>query len=1501
MDYRRIRGMDSGQRLAFEELICQLARREPPAADAEFRRIEGAGGDGGIEAYWLLSDGKEIGFQAKYYLRAGEIDWANIDDSVKRALQSHPTLTKYVVAIPCDLTDKSGTKGGGKRGWEHWETHKTKWEKLIPPGQKVEFIIWTASDLTDRLTHPNAEGLKKYWFGDVEFSPRWFSEHVDLAVKSLDERYHPEDHVEVGIERLFKVILRNQSIVSELKNHISKIANAAQINDIETLLGTTETNTTESLTTHVQKLENLGLKLTSDAWQTWPLAECFDCVEKISENVHILQSLTWKVKESKAKPKHVHDHSLENLDYKLRELSGASYAFRSLLQDRYFRNAQERSVFLYGKAGTGKSHLLGSVAQQAIMEGRTAVLILGQHLSSEHVWSQVTRRLGLGDINPDAFLQALSAAAEVTGKRGLILIDALNEGAGLTLWRNELAEFIARIEKHRNLLLVFSCRTEYTPYVIPSNVSEKVPSFRIRGFETKEEQSRAARIYLGKRGISQPNTPWLAAEFVNPLFLRSACVALEKENLKWFPKGLVGTKQVFSFYLRSIARNLSVGRDGSDELVRPTNQALSKIATEMAVKRRDYVQHSEATRIVAETFHAYPPPPGITWFEVLQRNGLFRMDPDPKSRDSDPFAIPEDIVRFSFQRLQDYLMASGLLDEVKDPVEALDSGSLQFIHNGKRLNGEWVGLTEALSVQLPERFKKELMDVMPGDIDDWANDYSVSNAFIESLRWRSNESFTERTLQLYNAFLSAGDDHFDIILQVSASAGHPWNAKFLHQRLIARDMPKRDAFWTNQINKLSMDEGDTAQRLIEWSAFEQSEQTDPEVQHLCAITLTWFCSSSHREIRDKATKALTSLMLRNPALYGKLCDDFATVDDLYILERLHSAAYGACCNDDHEQRLRIYSTIAYNAVFDCESVPASILLRDSALGIIELALFKKCLPTTIDIQKARPPYKSKVIRLSVTEDALDKIAKRAGDSQIKDSCTGWGGDFASYEIQPRVSSFLKVSLTSPEPLTPSEKYELFEEEVIDHCPVRAQLLKLMHSFSYNPFRNIMDGHKDKDKEPTDNSEDFKECEELLLEMLSDDEKTRYTKEYKERFVFSMSSPKQLPHINITAAQRWIAKRAYALGWTKKLFPDDRSRRHDYSRDRPLVERIGKKYQWLALDELLCSLADNKWMSERAPHGSRQYAGPLDIGFHRDIDPTILLTDETGGALPQELSIEKFEICMRETTEDEVGKWPFDEDPTARMADLICRSGSSDGKWVVVHEHRSLSERYEDKANREHGLRKQEWRFLLPVIVRTEDEPLLLEYIQKQESINVDSWTTRDSTDNGFLREAPWRSTWDQEQWSSQYFHDLGEVDIAYPCFRYQWESHLDASLSEGAHSLMPAPWLAHRLDLKPHSEDPNLYVDGTGNTRFVSGRSPSDGSHAYIDQELFDSFLKEDGLACVWVFVAERGAWPGGENENASRRRSEGVIWHERGKPKMACWNDDWGRGNSKRYVPAKV
>ena len=73
IDFSRIRGDLPDGRGAFEDLVCQLARRDAPSVDS-FRRIEGAGGDGVVECLVKSSDGT-VGYQAKFYTKSGEIDW----------------------------------------------------------------------------------------------------------------------------------------------------------------------------------------------------------------------------------------------------------------------------------------------------------------------------------------------------------------------------------------------------------------------------------------------------------------------------------------------------------------------------------------------------------------------------------------------------------------------------------------------------------------------------------------------------------------------------------------------------------------------------------------------------------------------------------------------------------------------------------------------------------------------------------------------------------------------------------------------------------------------------------------------------------------------------------------------------------------------------------------------------------------------------------------------------------------------------------------------------------------------------------------------------------------------------------------------------------------------------------------------------------------------------------------------------------------------------------
>ena len=106
VDFAFIRTHRGSQNNGFEELVVQLARRRPPSGAKEFRRIEGAGGDAGVEALWLLNDGSEIGIQTKYFLRVRDIDWAQVDKSVKTTLQ--PVLKVMRRAVAFGLDERGG-------------------------------------------------------------------------------------------------------------------------------------------------------------------------------------------------------------------------------------------------------------------------------------------------------------------------------------------------------------------------------------------------------------------------------------------------------------------------------------------------------------------------------------------------------------------------------------------------------------------------------------------------------------------------------------------------------------------------------------------------------------------------------------------------------------------------------------------------------------------------------------------------------------------------------------------------------------------------------------------------------------------------------------------------------------------------------------------------------------------------------------------------------------------------------------------------------------------------------------------------------------------------------------------------------------------------------------------------------------------------------------------------------------------------------------------------
>jgi hypothetical protein len=65
IEWNTLRAFNGDVKNGFEELVCQLARAEQISNKSKFIRV--AAPDGGVEAYCVLSDNSEYGWQAKFF------------------------------------------------------------------------------------------------------------------------------------------------------------------------------------------------------------------------------------------------------------------------------------------------------------------------------------------------------------------------------------------------------------------------------------------------------------------------------------------------------------------------------------------------------------------------------------------------------------------------------------------------------------------------------------------------------------------------------------------------------------------------------------------------------------------------------------------------------------------------------------------------------------------------------------------------------------------------------------------------------------------------------------------------------------------------------------------------------------------------------------------------------------------------------------------------------------------------------------------------------------------------------------------------------------------------------------------------------------------------------------------------------------------------------------------------------------------------------------------
>jgi hypothetical protein len=601
IEWAKLRPLDGTQHRAFEELCCQLAAHEDLPDGSKFTR-KGTP-DAGVEAFWTLPDGAEYGWQAKFFLSSPDNrQWQQIDNSVPIALEKHPRLTRYTVCLPIDRAD--ARIEAQKSFLERWSERLETWRSWHKSGVAVEFVYWGAHEIWERLSLPENRGRYRFWFDHELLRPEWLKARLAEAIKNVGPRYTPALKVDLPISHLFAGLSRTESFYGHINGRISEIRRKARFLKHPVA----EDEFLKDVKTQYSSFLNIvtllsGVREEPIDWAAMRTASlrCSDAAAvavntlRACEDQAPVRSAELSGQSGSGDDARRAAEQKQKYEYDLNSLRRAVREFIETLDNEEVTLTNLPALLIVGEAGTGKTHLLCDIAERWLQGGLPAIVVLGQHLADDEPWSQILKLLRFSG-DSDEFLGALDAAGESSGARALLLLDAINEGAGRVLWPKHLAGFLETVRRYPWIAVSLTIRTSYEEVVIPENLVQK-DLIRVvhHGFASKEYDAVAQ--FFQHFGIELPSVPPLVPEFQNPLFLKLFCEALNNEGLTSIPRGLQGITAVFRFYVNSAEQKIARELD-FDRKAHLVHKAIDALLAGMAGHAANWLPREQAREIV---------------------------------------------------------------------------------------------------------------------------------------------------------------------------------------------------------------------------------------------------------------------------------------------------------------------------------------------------------------------------------------------------------------------------------------------------------------------------------------------------------------------------------------------------------------------------------------------------------------------------------------------------------------------------------------------------------------------------------------------------------------------------------------------------------------------------------------------------------------------------------------------------------------------------------------
>ncbi len=1422
IDFFEIRLHRNSQSAAFEELCCQLAGDEQLTSDVVGFNRKGPGADGGIECFALHLDGSETGWQVKYY-RDMASAISSLDESLDKALTTHPNMTRFIACFPIDLADsrKPNVTTALSR-WESWRTKRIAAAEAV--NRPIEIERWDAFEIKKRLTasNPASAGRVLYWFHQVLFTSDWFSEKFERSKAGLGPRYSPENHVDLPIRRVIEATALDPRLYEELS------AYSRSITRMITETQTVEADVLAACDAAIQAL-NEGANSRS---KSVSVAKLRNLVKSAHE-----ATIRWHHAVRDSSPLGTPNSPVEEIS---NLLSVLNHIARNLAKE-HWDHVDTRALLVIGDAGSGKSHLLADVCEAAVNNGRPAVLILGGKLPDGEPWEEILKDLAISEPRqPNLFLGALNAAGEAAGTRALLMIDAINERNGRAIWPDRLAGLIHDVSQFEWVTLILSCRSTYQSLIVPDELdSKKLPRVTHEGFS-----ERQARQYLKRRGITLAEEPHSIEELRTPLFLKTCCDALLLEGGEVLATSLGGVTAVFKLYTDAVVKQVTKHM-GFQPRRGLAERAINLLADEMAQTAREDIPADRAYEIIDSVFTSGDADSDLLF--QLENEGLLSIEPSQGCDDRDEY-------RFTFQRMSDHAIAHSLLrcSVINGDASTAFSTDTELRRAIQDDSSDIApGLLEALAVKLPEKYGVELLD-MPGVATLWF----VDNAFEKSLLTRDPKKFSDRTWVLINE-VGGVRLRYETIIAGSTDPTLDYNAHYLDKELHASSLPKRDATWSTHIAQ----DSEHTVRLIEWARGADQDLIHKERATLTGIQLCWFLTTPNRNVRDTATKALVALLASRPVLAKTLWSRFKNVDDAYVTERLLASIFGAALQGcwGREDLFKVVREIHADVLSSADLLP-NALSRDHAHGLVDYADHLGALPDGFDTRPS-PQFSDGAWPIEYVTEAEIEGYKRSYSrgSRHSDeivSSTVNDGDFARYQLDYAVRCWSMGHRRSGFIPTANELadkwYEGFRIQASTEMLAAHERLALVMSTTkdapYWENRNKIDQAKSSFRDAVG--------EDLYAQWSAEASVWRQGGMYQ-----SFGRGREKPaEFNLAWARRWVCKRAHDLGWCETLHGSFDASIHS-ERNEHTVERIGKKYQWIALYEICAKLADNLIP---LPDEDNE----ADIKRLRNIDPSLLVdqTEDDGWRhfedpcfwTPEGPDLKKMSV-------DQALEWLNDDhDIFDEIENVEVANPADKTSWLVLNGFQ-LWRAKEGQAERE------AWRRLACFVVRKSD---LKDTLTLMHGLHFQGSGDIPSASSGGLRsylgEHPWAHRKSEcptndgwvEGWCPQGIRNKG-VAVRPTTAGYLAESSgYDASVQTNVNLNLPAAWLMDALSLRLTDGLTIKYVDDNGTVCFMDPSVSMTGrSAALIDRDCFLSLLDKEQLVAIWAIGGEKNVYgrPGAE------------------------------------------